>query len=320
MTPELPRSDLAARLRAIAHAARQQHGAFTRSDALRAGFSARAIDKRVAKGAWVAVDHGVYRAAESPGSWEQRLHAACLASCPTVASHRSAAALWGLPDFERTTLEVTSVRHRRRKAEGIVWHETVRLDDRHVTTIENIPATSMIRTLLDLGSVVDERRLLIALDDAVRRHLTTVETVSRELERFGDRRRGSGVVRRTVARRLDRRPTPGSPLESLFDILVHDHGLSVPARQWPVRNADGHVIARVDFAYPAARLAIEIDGAAFHGGAEASQRDDRRTNRIVLLGWRVLRFTARDLADRPADVAREIQEALSFGPASLSVE
>ena len=67
-------------------------------------------------------------------------------------------------------------------------------------------------------------------------------------------------------------------------------------------------------------VAIEIDGAAFHGGAEASQRDDRRTNRIVLLGWRVLRFTARDLADRPADVAREIQEALSFGPASLSGE
>jgi hypothetical protein len=178
----------------------------------------------------------------------------------------------------------------------------------------------MVRTLLDLGSVVDERTLLVALDDAVRRHLTSAQVVRRELEHFGDRRRGSGVVRRAVARRLDHRPIPESPLESLFDILVHDHELPVPARQWPVKNADGHVIARVDFAYPAARLAIEIDGARFHGSAEASQRDDRRTNRIVGLGWRVLRFTARDLTDRPADVAREIQDALRSGPASLSVE
>jgi hypothetical protein len=307
------------RLRALALAASEQHGVFTRGDARDAGLSPRAIDKRVTRGIWIPVDHGVYRAAETPPSWEQRLHAACLAS-PAVASHRSAAALWSFPGFDRDLIEITALRHRRRKAGDVVWHETVRLDPQHVTTLEGIPATSATRTLLDLGAVVDERALLIALDDAVHRRLTGLDVLRRELDRFGERRRGSGVVRRTVARRLDGRPVPESPLETLFDMLVADHHLPAPTRQWCVRNIRGQVVARVDFAYPAARLAIEIDGARYHGPEGARRRDERRDVALRRMGWRVLRFGLDDLSSRPAEVARRIQEALSRGPASLGVE
>lgn len=56
-------------------------------------------------------------------------------------------------------------------------------------------------------------------------------------------------------------------------------------------------VARVDFAYPEAKLAIEIDGYRWHAGNDAWQRDRRRNNELSRLGWTVLRFTAADLKD-----------------------
>src|SRR5262249_47987129 len=157
------------RLRAIAS---RQLGLFTREQARLAGFSPGSIDKRVSLRLWIAIDHGVYRVAEAPGSWRQRLLAACLAG-PAVASHRAAAALWRFPTFGEAEIEVTALRHRRRTADDVIWHESVRLDDRHVTEADFIPITRPVRTLLDLGAVVDASRLLLAFDDAVRRNLAS---------------------------------------------------------------------------------------------------------------------------------------------------
>ncbi len=72
--------------------AKSQHGVFTRRQALEAGFTPGEVDGRVNRQAWIGVDYAVYRAAETPTSWHQRLMAACLGG-PAVASHRSAAAL-----------------------------------------------------------------------------------------------------------------------------------------------------------------------------------------------------------------------------------
>lgn len=69
-------------------------------------------------------------------------------------------------------------------------------------------------------------------------------------------------------------------------------------------------MARVDFAYPSSRLAIEVDGAQFHTLSEAQERDRRRQDEIEALGWRVLRFTARDLRHRREWVLRVLGAAL----------
>lgn len=110
---------------------------------------------------------------------------------------------------------------------------------------------------------------------------------------------------------------PESPLETLFDTLVTEHGLPRPIRQWPVRDR-GRVIARADFAFPDAGLIIEIDGARYHATTDAWQRDLARQNAIVALGLRVLRFTARDLRTAPDRVAQSVRSALRVGPASLT--
>ena len=59
----------------------------------------------------------------------------------------------------------------------------------------------------------------------------------------------------------------GSPLELRFLRLFEQHGFN-PERQVPVSPADGlPPISIADFAVPSRRLAIYVDGAAFHTGA-----------------------------------------------------
>ncbi|MEX2256139.1 MAG: DUF559 domain-containing protein [Acidimicrobiia bacterium] len=241
--------------------------------------------------------------------------AACVVG-PSVASHRSAAVLWNFPGFGEDVVEITSLRHRRRKQTDVVWHESVRLDDRECTLVDRIPVTLPTRTILDLGAVLSGRELLHALDDALRRKLTSILRLRSELESWGDQRRGSGNVRRAIALRVDQ-PVPESVLETEFDYLIRRSGLPAPTRQWIVRGARGAPIARVDFAYPAAGLLIEIDGVRYHDGAVEQERDLNRDNAVVGLGLRVLRFKAHHIRRQPERVITQVAEALNHPPASL---
>ena len=286
-----------------------QYGVFTRAQALEAGVSRSAADWRVRRGDWQRVDFGVYRVAGTPDSWPQRLLAACLAG-PAVASHRAAASLWNLPGFGESPVEVTAVRHRRRFQPGVKWHESVRLDETQHTTLDRIPVTDATRTVIDLGVVCNEDEVTRALDDALRRNLTSVALVQLRLEAFGPVRRGAGVVRRAVARRRQDDPVPESVLESEFDSLVLRFGLPIPIRQHRIRDHAGALVARVDFAYPYAKLAIEIDSVRFHAGSLDWRSDLARQNRIMELEWRVLRFTHAELLRNPFDVATSVRRAL----------
>ena len=67
----------------------------------------------------------------------------------------------------------------------------------------------------------------------------------------------------------------------------------------------------VDFAFTGPKIAIEIDGLAFHSDADDFQRDRIRQNVITLAGWQVLRFTWLDLTEYPERVVAEIRFAIS---------
>jgi len=289
--------------------ARSQHGVFTRSQAKDAGFTPGEIDGRVHRRVWIPVDYSVYRAAETPASWLQRVMAACLAG-PAVASHRTAAALWGFSDFPRDIVEVTALRHRRRWKDDVVWHESVRLDAHETTVVEGIPVTNPTRTIIDLGAVVAVRDVVRAIDDGVRRRLTAFPKIERELERWSPQRRGAGTVRRALRWRADGVVTD-STLESAFDALVRERGLPEPVRQWPIKDAGGKVLMRVDFAYPAARVAIELQSIEHHFDFEGRLRDMSRENELAAINWRLLQFTDRDVRRRPDYVVTKILAALS---------
>ncbi|MFN2535890.1 MAG: endonuclease domain-containing protein, partial [Pseudonocardiaceae bacterium] len=65
-----------------------------------------------------------------------------------------------------------------------------------------------------------------------------------------------------------------------------------------------------DGACSQARLAIEVDGWAWHSDVDRFATDRRRQNALVLAGWTVLRFTWNDLTCRPEAVIAQIRATL----------
>jgi hypothetical protein len=77
-------------------------------------------------------------------------------------------------------------------------------------------------------------------------------------------------------------------------------------QQHQVRLHEGRRI-RLDAAYLEAQVAVELDGAAFHGSRAARERDLRRDTALAALGWVVLRFSYARLMADPDGCRREIE-------------
>lgn len=119
--------------------------------------------------------------------------------------------------------------------------------------------------------------------------------------------RGPGAARaREVCRLAD--GLAESPQETRLRLLVTRAGLPAPVAQYVVRDARGFV-ARVDFAWPEQRVAVEYDG-AWHAEPGQFARDRQRLNRLQAAGWRVVFVTAADL-HRPTDLVAHIAAALT---------
>jgi Protein of unknown function (DUF559)/Transcriptional regulator, AbiEi antitoxin len=294
---------------AIARLSEQQHGAFSRAQAIDAGMHPRTIDRRVNRGEWELVDHAVYRVAGTPPSWRQRLMAACLAG-PAVASHRSAAALLGFVDCDEGVVEVTALRHRRRHRGDVVWHESRHLEPSDVTERDGIPVTRPLRTVLDLGMVLDGDRLEELLDDGLRRGWLSLTGVWKRSEQLGGLRRpGADVVLSVMDRKIAGQRPPGSILETRFAQLLRRAGLPQPVSQYEVHDGSDFV-ARVDFAYPEFAVVIELDGEERHTGRSSRKHDARRERRLVALGFRVQRFHWEDVNNDPDSVVRDILDLI----------
>ena len=70
---------------------------------------------------------------------------------------------------------------------------------------------------------------------------------------------------------------------------------------------------RLDFAYPDLRIAIEIDGYAYHGLTDRLDSDHARDRELQTSAkWTVLRFSARDIRRTPGRVVRDVRAAIEF--------
>jgi very-short-patch-repair endonuclease len=99
-----------------------------------------------------------------------------------------------------------------------------------------------------------------------------------------------------------------SEAERLALRLLRDAGLSGWEANHSVRIKGRRVF--IDIAFPEAKVAIEIDGRAYHGDARF-QRDRTRQNLLAGAGWLTLRYTWEDLTQRPERVVSEIAAAVS---------
>jgi very-short-patch-repair endonuclease len=287
---------------ALLELATRQHGLVERSQVLGLGLSEPALRHRVATGRLVRVHPGVYRVAGHVATRPQRLLAACLAAGEgSAVSHRAAAEEWSLADGFHDIVEIVTPRARWPRLRHVAVHRSTDLRPDHVTVRHGVPVTKPVRTLVDLGAVAPW-----TVPDALERGLTAklfgLAAADAVLDDLGSKgRTGVGVFRRALDDRALGRDVPESILEVRMARLIRRRGIPMPAYQhWVTPDV------RVDFAYPALMIAIEVDGFGVHGTPEATSADFVRQNRLVGLGWTVLRFTWRQVVKQPDQVARDV--------------
>lgn len=295
--------------------ASSQHGLITYEQARSLGLSAKAIEHRRRTGRFRRVARGVYRISGAPETPRQRALAGVLASGDVAAlSHRSAAALHGLPGFDLEPLTVSVARNGRRDLHGVRIEQTLALPDPHVTCVDGIQCTTVARTLFDLCGDVHALRAERALDTALARKLVTVPGLWRVLVDLAEHGRAGTVLFRTLLEERRGAYIPSeSELEARFIALTRRYGLVEPERQVDLGDDDGW-IGRVDFLFRGARIVVEVDGAEFHDGLVDQRRDAERDARLTSAGWTVLRFGWDDVVHRPAHVTREISFRCELNP------
>lgn len=281
----------------VARAAATQHGLITRSQALSLGLSPGAIKWRLASGRWVPVRPSVYRVGGAPPTFRQQILSACLWLGPkAAASHRTALALVLGTAGERP-IHVTIPFGRFRPAgESLVVHRTRRpLLPADRATIDGIPATSPIRALVDAAATEPLEQLQDILERLLRAKIVSLQTLRRRLQSAG-RLPGAPALRRLIDARAG---GTESGFEARLLPLIVAAGLPRPVQQYRIRH-QGRLVARVDFAYPRQRVAIEADGFEFHDTRRTFDDERARGNDLLAIGWDVLRVTRAHL-DRDTD-------------------
>ncbi|MEA2477509.1 MAG: hypothetical protein QOC87_1708, partial [Actinomycetota bacterium] len=287
--------------------ASQHLGLITRSVATDLGMSRRSIDRRLSSGKWIGLRPGVYALAGSTRSWRQTLLGTCLwAGDGAAASHRSAAALWGMVGQEEGPIEITSPRRLRGNEVTI---RQCALPRSALTRLDGIPVTSSHRTILDLAGVLDADVLEEIVDDTLARRLISVPRLKLELQNAPATRKGVKELRRIVDGRSDGQRPSQSNFETRLMRVLRAAKLPLPIRQFEIR-IPGHPVIRPDLCYPEYRVIIEADSYRWHSSKSAWERDVTRYNFLAAHGWLVVRIAWQQLHDRPREVVETIRIAI----------
>jgi hypothetical protein len=278
--------------REVTDLARTQHGLVTHAQARARGMSQRSLSRRVASGRLQRLLPGVFAIAGAPETWEQRVMAAVLAAGRgALASHTTAAALWNLPDLARQPyVEITVPHPRLPRVAGAQVHRSLLLAEADRAVVDRIAVTTISRTLVDLTATFGLGWIARAMDDSIRRNRATVRDVQECCERLGGAPgRRPTVVRLLVAERVGTASLTESGLERVILGVLLDAGVPAPVAQHPV-TVDGRRY-RLDFAWPAQLVALEVDGFGPHSTYAAFHDDRRRDLALQRSGWRVLHVT-----------------------------
>jgi very-short-patch-repair endonuclease len=242
----------------LARLATRQGGVVSRRQLAALGFSRDEIARRVGSARLIRVHQGVYAVGHASIADRGRMIAGLLAAGPgATLSHSTAAALWKLIPSMPQFVEVTVSDRRPRQRSGLRIHHTTGLD---ATTHQGLPVTTPLQTLDDLrdGRAWSEALYLGLVDPSKAPH--EAEPTRSELERkLLSAIREAGLPRPLVNHRLG----PYKP----------------------------------DFLWPEDRLVVETDGWAGHGHRIAFEDDRKRDAWFQAAGYRVLRFTWRQVME-----------------------
>ncbi len=189
------------------------------------------------------------------------------------------------------------------------WIRVHRLEAKEVTPLRRVHGfriPCVERVLVECAATLPVSRVARAVDDALRRRLTTLERTKNWLAGPGRNRKGARVLRRVLQGRDDRDPRVRSHFEAkMLAILrrIAEHRFHA---DFEIQTGGARYV--IDFYCPTARLGIECHSYKWHIGQHNS--DAIRDRRIRALGVEIIYFTWDDVRFHPREVEREIRDAL----------
>jgi very-short-patch-repair endonuclease len=284
-------------------AARRQGGLVHRRQCRALGLTDRQIHRLVTQGCLDIVGHGVLRVTGAPATEFTAMWHGVLATRGVLVAG-TAAYLWRMIDRPPDAVQI-AIQHDRR----LIAPAGCRIRRAGLTAGEQdrrygLPVTSRVRSALDHLAESDLVEATTFADRAISQGWLGIPDLERRLQR--------PLSGNSKLRKVMRTLVTGAEAESERRLhrLLRAHGITGWTANHPVRVA-GALVARLDIAFVSARIAIEVDGFAYHHDRQRFQRDRTRQNELVNLGWTVYRFTWQDITAHPERVIATVRIALS---------
>ncbi|PZE82758.1 hypothetical protein [Curtobacterium sp. MCBD17_032] len=193
-----------------------------------------------------------------------------------VVSHRSAAALWGLPDHGRPDWRLHVIDRRATKTHsgrGVVRHAG-RLADDEVVVLDGLRTTSLLRTVVDLAHTSTFTLAVVVLDHVLHGghldHATLASALADRRGRRGSRRAASALAFADAAAE--------SPGESISRVTLRQLGAAPPVLQQEFATDAG--LFRVDFWWPGSGVIGEFDGRVKYDDRDGLWTEKRREDAL----------------------------------------
>jgi hypothetical protein len=234
-----------------------------------------------------------------------RAHAAWLWSGrkATLAGH-SAAALLG-SKWIPADAPVELARVRRPAARGIQVHSGGIRDD-EICEVDGINCTTAARTAYDLARRLPLATGVIRVDALVNATRVTVHQVDSVAQRYSGAR-GIRQLRETLDL-VD--GGAESPQETRLRLLLVQSGIPRPVTQIVVTNGRAKP-RRVDMGWPEFKVGAEYDGEQHWTNPNDYAEDIERLEFLAVMGWVIVRASARHLRYRRGVVVQRVRDALT---------
>lgn len=303
---------------------------FLRKEALAAGYDDRTVQILTRAGEWVRVRSGAYTTREIWGAADEnrrhilRAKAQRAASKSTgVNSHTTSVVLLGGPTYNLSLDDVhlTRLKGNAGRCEAGVRHHRSDVSDADCMITDDLPHTKAARAVLEILATTDVTTALCVGNHFLHQGIATMQEIGDAADR-AERWPGTLGVDALLLR-LDGRIE--SVAETLFENLCFHNGVRGYVPQFEVCGGGSH-LGRVDFAFPAHGVFVEIDGKgkyttlrrADETAEDVLWREKTRQERIcAATGWECIRFTWADLMN-PAATLKRLREALERGGHRMS--
>ena len=259
----------------------------------------RSLQSAVAAGLVTRLLPGVYAAAEVADDLAIRASAVPLWQPDAVITGRAAAHFTFWPTLPVIRIDVARRAHPP-QSRGYRFEERA-IEPGHIIDTKPLRLTAPALTAIDL---VDELGG-DGIDTCLRSRAAGLRDLWAAFAAHPSRP-GNSARRRML---LDSRDQPWSAAERLAHRLLHASRITGWTANYRVLVSGACYF--IDIAFPAVRLAVEIDGRLHEDDPSIFETDRYRANQLVCSGWTVLRFTYAMLVARPEYVIATITAELA---------